>query len=48
MDHERYPYYFDNTPHDGRHQPSLQNAFINAIDILRRMLSRDPERLPTR
>jgi len=49
MDHERYPYYFDNAAEGaGNHAPSLPNAFVNVIEVLRRLLSREPDRLPTR
>ena len=50
MDHERYPDYFEsNRRREGGHtDTSLPVAFFNAIDILRRMLSRDPERVPSR
>ena len=49
MDHERYPHYFDDAPSGKRdYDPSLANAFLNAVEILRGLLSRDDQRLPVR
>ena len=49
MDHERYPDYFEAASRESGHtDTSLPVAFFNAIDILRRMLGRDPERAPSR
>ena len=45
MDHEFHPYYSDRKP---AYEPSLTNAFLNAIEILRGWLSRAPERSPVR
>ena len=45
MDHEFHPYYSDRKPD---YEPTLANAFLNAIEILRSLIAREPERFPYR
>ena len=45
MDHEFHPYYSDRKPD---YEPSLANAFLNVVEILRGLIAREPERFPVR
>jgi hypothetical protein len=43
MDHERYPYYFGDANDGRRIRTSLPEAFLAAIEALRRLVSPEPK-----
>jgi hypothetical protein len=46
MDHERYPYYFDDAKDGRRIHTSLPEAFRAAIEVLRDLFRGEPRRTP--